>query len=188
MFIIYAITLGILIGYLRGGRLEQLNSKPMYQKWAAFSALLIQIIIFSGFSFVKLIPQTIIVILHIVSYICLIIFIIANIRIKGILIIGLGTMLNSLVISLNGGYMPSNSEQLRLSTSAIGVNNLQQSITYNNVSGMNRDTILPWLGDIFQMPSWMPFSNLFSIGDILIGIGVLLYLMINMQLPKSKGC
>jgi hypothetical protein len=188
LFIIYAIILGILIGYLMDGKLDHLNSKPMHYKWTAFCALFIQVIIFSGFSFVESMPDSLIVTLHIGSYVCLLIFILANIRIKGILVIGLGTLLNSLVISLNGGYMPSNSEQLKVETTVIGVDKLQQSSTYNNVKGMTQSTVFPWLGDIFEMPSWLPFSNLFSIGDVFIAVGVLIYLIVNMQSPKSKGC
>ena len=34
------------------------------------------------------------------------------------------------------------------------------------------DPVLAPLTDIFALPTWVPFSNVFSIGDVLIGIGV----------------
>ena len=40
------------------------------------------------------------------------------------------------------------------------------------VSNLVSDPALPWLTDIFALPPWLPFSNVFSVGDILIGLGV----------------
>ena len=34
------------------------------------------------------------------------------------------------------------------------------------------DPVLAPLTDIFALPTWVPFSNVFSIGDVLIGVGV----------------
>ena len=34
------------------------------------------------------------------------------------------------------------------------------------------DPALPFLTDIFAMPTWMPAANIFSIGDVLLGVGV----------------
>jgi hypothetical protein len=31
---------------------------------------------------------------------------------------------------------------------------------------------LGFLGDVLPMPSWMPLANVFSIGDVLIAVGV----------------
>ena len=35
-----------------------------------------------------------------------------------------------------------------------------------------RDPNLLFLGDVLPLPSWMPFANVFSIGDVLIAVGI----------------
>ena len=32
--------------------------------------------------------------------------------------------------------------------------------------------MLPWLGDVFAVPAWLPFANVFSIGDVLVLVGM----------------
>jgi hypothetical protein len=41
---------------------------------------------------------------------------------------------------------------------------------YSNVVPMGPDTKLAFLGDIFVFPRPLPLANVFSIGDLLIGI------------------
>jgi lipoprotein signal peptidase len=52
---------------------------------------------------------------------------------------------------------------------------------------MTSDTLLPWLGDVFYLPSWVPFSNVFSIGDVLIAVGICVYIVMNMHPARKKG-
>ena len=48
MFILYAVAIGILIGYIRGGRLKYLTLHPL-KNTAAIGGFIIQIILFSGY-------------------------------------------------------------------------------------------------------------------------------------------
>jgi hypothetical protein len=172
LFIIYVIALGIVIGYICGGRLKWITNVPLHYKPLVLCAISIQLVIFSDLPFVIMIPDGVISLLHIISYILLIAFIVLNFKVPGIPIIGLGALLNSLVIFLNGGYMPS-----------LLVNG-NESID-NNITNISNKTLLPWLGDIFPLPEWLPLTNNFSIGDIFIGIGACIYLVINMK-PHNK--
>lgn len=177
MFIIYAICIGILLGYLRGGSLMWIVNFDLNYKVLAISSLFIQILLFSKFPVIDQVSPNIIAMLHILSYLLLIAFIISNIKIKGISIIGLGTLVNAMVISLNNGYMPS-----ILSDSEINleVENIHNGIDANIIH-ITEKTVLPWLADIFTLPSWLPFSNAFSIGDLFIAVGTCLYFISNMQ-------
>jgi hypothetical protein len=37
------------------------------------------------------------------------------------------------------------------------------------------------LTDIFTLPPWVPFANVFSIGDVLIGLGVVVVIALGMR-------
>ena len=170
MFIVYIVVLGIVAGYIRGGSLRRITRTPLKRSSLVITAIAIQLVIFSELSFVITAPQLIITSLQIISYILIIIFLIINYKVPGLLILGAGVVLNSLVIFLNGGYMPS----AHTSTAVI------DGRIDNNIVAIAHDTVLPWLGDIFRLPKWLPFTNWFSIGDILIGVGVFLYFYITM--------
>lgn len=166
MFIIYAVIIGIITGYAVQGKLKTLLSNPLRCNYLVFVAIIIQLFIFSKLQVLSFIPSRIIVLLHVMSYIFVLLFITVNASKPGVIMIGVGAILNSLVIFVNGGYMPSST----LNTEV-----------YNNVEKLTDKTLLPWLGDIFHLPYWLPLTNGFSIGDICIAVGVFLYLVINMR-------
>ena len=43
------------------------------------------------------------------------------------------------------------------------------------------------LTDIFALPTWVPFANVFSIGDVLIGAGVALTIALGMRGDRSTA-
>jgi Family of unknown function (DUF5317) len=44
---------------------------------------------------------------------------------------------------------------------------------------------LELLTDIFALPSWVPFANIFSLGDVILGAGVVLVIVAAMR--RSRG-
>jgi len=185
MFILYTVVISIIISYLLGGRFKFILQQPLKHIWLATFGLLIQIIIFTDF-FASRCNDTISVVLHGVSYILVISFIFINRKIPGILLIGIGIILNATVIFLNGGYMPASLESVEKTSAGRQLEILSQGSATNNSQAITEDTILPWLADIFYIPSWVPLSNVFSIGDVLIAAGVCLYLIRCMK-PIDKG-
>jgi len=188
MFILYAVALGILIGYILGGRLKHLSQAAFKKLYLAVGGFLIQVLIFSDIPFFKTLQQhheNIIVVLHIISYILILIFIAVNYKVPGIAIIGIGILLNATVIILNRGHMPASIESFSFSSVGKHADLLSQGKSVNNSKAITGDTILPWLGDIFALPSYIPFSNVFSIGDIIIAVGVCIYFAFNMRQAKT---
>jgi hypothetical protein len=184
MFILYVVVISIIISYFLGGRLKFMLQRPLKHVWLATSGLLIQIIIFSNF-FTSRYDDAVSVILHGISYLLIISFVFINRKIPGILLIGIGIILNATVIFLNGGYMPASLESVEKTSIGRQFEILSQGSTTNNSQAITEDTVLPWLADIFYIPSWMPFSNVFSIGDVLIAIGVCIYIIRCMK-PVDK--
>ena len=57
---------------------------------------------------------------------------------------------------------------------------------YTN-SSPDRRARAPPLTDIFAMPAWLPFANVFSIGDVLIGVGVAATIALAMRRGAAAG-
>lgn len=184
MFILYAVVFGIILGYAAKGRLKNLALRPLYWKSLALLAFVIQLVIFSNLPFIETLPTIFIVVFHYASYVCLLTFIARNVKNFGITIVGIGIFLNTLVIFLNGGHMPTIPQNLKNTSVGQSAEVINQGQAVHNSAKMTGDTLLPWLGDIFYLPSWLPFSNVFSIGDILIATGICVYIVINMHPVK----
>jgi hypothetical protein len=101
----------------------------------------------------------------------------ANLRIRGMTIVLLGAVSNFAAIVANGGYMPASAEAME----ALG---RPAKTGYSN-SLLAPDPALPWLTDIFALPSWLPYTNVFSIGDVLIGLGVVVVIASAMRRPAA---
>lgn len=189
MFVLYAVILGILIGYISGGRLKYLSQRLFKNLLLVITGFSIQILIFSDISFLKPLQNYpgIITSLHILSYLLILAFVASNYKLPGIAFIGIGILLNATVIILNKGHMPASIESFSSSSVGKYADLLIRGETINNSKAIAEDTILPWLGDIFAIPSYIPFSNVFSIGDIVIAIGVCIYFVLNMKPLKNKN-
>jgi Family of unknown function (DUF5317) len=89
------------------------------------------------------------------------------------LLASLGVGLNLLVVITNGGYMPqSQTARDEAGVSVERVAGLASRPAWHNVAPMSPDTRLPWLGDIFAEPAWVPSRNVVSLGDLLLSAGL----------------
>jgi hypothetical protein len=48
-------------------------------------------------------------------------------------------------------------------------------------SAVRADPALVPLTDIYALPAWVPLANVFSIGDVLIGLGIVVVIAIGMR-------
>lgn len=161
MFILYAIPIGIVIGYLLGGRLERLAGLRL--RWAplALIGLAVQIAIFSdpiGPMVVDAAPA-----IYVASTAAVLVAVLRNLDIPGIAVIAVGASCNLAAIVANGGYMPADPAAL-VSVGGPGAG-------HSNSILVAEPALRP-LTDLFALPAWMPFANVFSIGDIVIGVGI----------------
>jgi hypothetical protein len=88
-------------------------------------------------------------------------------------IVALGAFSNLAAIAANGGYMPTTAE-------AMAATGFTEKTVYSN-SALLTDPKLPWLIDRFAMPTWIPSHNVFSVGDVLIGVGVAIVIVAAMR-------
>ena len=179
MFILYAIVIGLVVGLVIGGRPAGLADLKLRWAWLAALGLVIQLVLFSD-------PVTerigdLGVPIYVGSTLAVALVVAANYRIPGMAIVALGALSNLAAIVANGGYMPASPE-------ALAALNKTAPTVYSN-SAVVPDPALPWLTDIFALPSWIPASNVFSIGDVLIGVGVVVVIAIAMRraVPVRSG-
>ena len=170
MFILYAIPLGVIAGYLVGGRLDRLSTVRF--RWAplALLGLAVQVALFSD-------PLATIVgdagpPIYVASTAAVLVAVLRNLDITGLPIVAIGAASNLVAIVANGGYMPADPDAL----AAIG--GIAPGYSNSSVTG---DPALWPLTDIFAIPAWVPFANVFSIGDVLLGIGVALTIAAGMR-------
>ena len=107
--------------------------------------------------------------------------VVRNIRIAGMPLVALGAASNMLAIVANGGYMPTSPEAAAAAGRA-------EATTYSNSAIVDSAVLAP-LTDIFALPGWLPFTNVFSIGDLLIGVGVTVAIVVAMRrgAPERGG-
>ena len=103
-------------------------------------------------------------ILHVLTYVVAGGFLWMNRDAAGIWIVAAGALSNGITIALNGGVLPAS----QAATDAAGIN---PDPEHSNTAVLE-DPVLPWLGDVFAWPAPMPLANTFSVGDVLIVVGV----------------
>lgn len=97
-------------------------------------------------------------------------------------IAALGVALNLAVVVANGGHMPQSTEARTASRGALLV---QTDERLHNVVPMSDNTRLNILGDVIAEPAWIPGANVVSIGDILLGLGLGLWVYGVTRAPQA---
>jgi hypothetical protein len=151
---------GLITVPLARGRLTSLADLKLRRLWLAPLGIAVQIAI------IEVIPSGSAGVheaVHMLSYVLLGAFAWSNRRVPGVPVIMLGGALNFIVIAANGGVMPADPELARHVAGAEGFVN----------SGAMQDPRLLFLGDVFATPQSWPMYNVFSVGDVVIVLGVL---------------
>ena len=161
MFLLPSLLVGLAVAPILGGRLSRLLDVQLRCEWAVLLALAAQIVLFSELG--EAVPHQLHAPLHLVSYALLILFAAANIRIRALAPLLAGLTANALAIAANGGEMP-------VSRSALAAAGLG-SVGGSNISAQAGR--LRFLGDVFAVPHELPLANVFSVGDILIALGMI---------------
>lgn len=171
MFILYAVAFGVLLGFAFGGRLANLASIEFRWPWLAIAGFAVQVALFSSAvrdSIGAAGPP-----IYVASTGAVLIAVLRNVRLPGLALVAVGAASNLAAIVANGGVMPTTPA----AQAAAGVA-IEQGFT-NSVVVANPG--LQPLTDIYALPAWVPFANVFSIGDVLIALGVVLVLVMGMR-------
>src|SRR5919202_6641266 len=151
---------------LAGGRLSALADLRLEKPWLAGAAIAVQVLIVSVLpSDLGPLSQP----LHIASYLLLGAFAWANRRLPGVPIVALGGLSNFIAITANGGVMPAGPHALAAAGRTVPKDQFINSAAVSHPK-------LQFLGDIIATPRSWPVHNVYSVGDLIIVLGVFVLL------------
>ena len=174
MFLLYAVVVGLALGLLLGGRISGLAAVRIRWPAAIVGGLVIQVVLFS--------PQVSARVgdvgpwIYVASTVLVDAAVLRNWALPGMPLVAAGAACNLAAIVANGGSMPASRGAIEL----MGGPGPAIQAAYSN-SSVAADPALWFLTDVFAMPRWVPFANVFSIGDILAGAGIALVIILAMR-------
>lgn len=167
MFMLAAPVIGLIVGRLAGGRLDRLGAIRFRWAGLAVAGLLAQVLLFStpvGDALGPFAPVAYVVTTALVLAVVLRNLGLPAVGRPGLALVALGSLSNLAAIVANGGYMPADPDALATAGTTIGSG-------YTNSIVLEAPALRP-LTDIFALPAWLPLASVFSVGDVLIGIGI----------------
>lgn len=171
-----ALTLALAFGValLRGGSIARLTCINVVLPWLVILAFGMRVSLHSkiGIYFGR---GNELIIVQLLSHLMLASWLLINRDLKGARLAIIGVFANAIVIGVNGGRMPVLEDALLRSGQEHLVELLARDGSRTHQL-LNESTQLPWLADIFALPAWWPFAVAFSIGDVLIALGVFLFI------------
>ena len=173
MILLAAVIIGLLAGFVRA-KIRKRSFQPVRLKleWLIIAAILPQILVFFIPTTSAHVPNTWASIILVSSLMALFLFCLVNLRQPGFVLMSIGLLLNLLVISLNGGLMPIRPEIL----GDPGFGGWQLGERYR----LTKDVVLPlwqtrfwFFSDFFITPNTLSTRYAFSLGDVILSIGVI---------------
>ncbi len=167
-----AAVLTIIVGVIAGGRFARLKDLDLRAPSAFIAAAALQVVLMVLGARQAAVPAALGPTLHLASFLLLLGGLWLNRHLPGVRLVGLGALLNFLVIAANGGSMPVDRGLAERAGSARLVE-LLDSPDYTMHEAATAATRLRPLADVLPLPM-VPRPRFFSpgsVGDILVTIG-----------------
>ncbi|MEA3408231.1 MAG: DUF5317 family protein, partial [Chloroflexota bacterium] len=163
MILLVVLAAALLISLLFGGSLQALGQVDLKYGIFVLLAIGVQLLVFSSWWQAMVERALWAELLYLLSLLLLFVAVWFNRRVPGFAPLGLGLLLNTLVIAANGGRMPVSLQALRVAGIAASRAEFETLRVTNSIL-VGDETTLGFLGDIFAVPDIVPLSNVFSIG------------------------
>ena len=163
MILLVALAGALAAVVLRGGSFAPLREVRLHASYLAVVALGLQVVVVSVLP--TELPATVARAVHVESYVLVVAFLLHNRHLPGIALVGAGTAANAVAIAANGGVMPASRAALAFAGRAA------TSAGFANSAAVAHPRLAP-LGDVFALPAGLPLANVFSVGDVLLILGV----------------
>ena len=188
--ILIALCLALLMGLVAvGGRVSGLAHVTVKWGWLAPLAFLMQAYLIFFPAETATGPLSARSLLLMVSHVLLLVVVWQNRELSGVKLIGLGLLLNFLVMVLNGGFMPITPETL----AQIGYDGNVARLETGYIVGRTKNVVVEsgearlwFLSDIVVIPRPFPIPAALSVGDLLIVSGVFFFLRESMFYHRTR--
>ncbi|ABR47014.1 conserved hypothetical protein [Alkaliphilus metalliredigens QYMF] len=174
--IVEGLLLGLLVGKLRGGQFNRLNQGLFRMPFFVLLAFALQLALGVLISLGQQWAMDNRFYMYIFSYCLLFLGLFLNLSRRSMWLILIGGILNFTAIMFNQGSMPIDVVALE----TLGFENMIQSIEigaapqYIPISQVQG--FIAHLGKVWTTPSWYPLKQIFSIGDVLISLGLFAFI------------
>jgi hypothetical protein len=194
MILLLAVAAGLLAGLARAGIKKKPYREPeLSWLWLVILAVAPQLLAFHISATAGWFSDRWASAILVASQLALLAFVWVNRRLTGMKILGLGLILNLLVISLNKGLMPLTPQTAGILfpelPAATWVTGLRPGRSKNIILPLS-DTRLAFLSDAILLPAWFPWTRALSAGDLLIALGIFWLLAVEASLdpvPVQAG-
>jgi hypothetical protein len=178
------IIISLIVGILRRGSFKNFSLLNLRYGWIFPLLLVIEIIVFSFQNQFKVLGE-ISSYIFMAVYVVGLLFLFINRKNPGFVIIFIGVFLNFLVMVLNGGRMPVSVHAATVLDP--GYIDALKSSLYAKHEVLNQSTKLGFLGDIIPLTKPYPHTQIISIGDVIMNIGIFLFIQhLMVRLPRNK--
>jgi hypothetical protein len=155
---------------LLGGRWSRLATIRLRLVWLFYVAIAMQLVAFPFRSMPWRTSDRVGIVLWLISFGIFLVAIAVNAHLPGLPLIALGLLSNIVAVVSNGGHMPALPSALR----AAG---MLHFTTSNNSAKMASPNV-GWLVDRWAVPSWVPWGNVFSVGDVAVVTGGVFFVLV----------
>src|SRR3954468_840586 len=177
MILLVALVLVVVSVPLAGGRLTKVLRLRIRWQWLIPAALVIQTVIISLLA--SILPGVVSETLHLATYAMAAGFVWRNRHIAWLWLAAVGAGLNLAAIATNHGVMPASGAALARAGMAV-------ESGFANSAAVDHAR-LAFLGDVFAIPRGVPLANVFSIGDVVLVVGVALLLHSACRVEKASS-
>ncbi len=144
--------------------------------WLGVAAFLVQIwvVYFAGTQATPGLARRVLLPL---TFVLLLVFALRNWHLWGVRVMAVGFLLNLLAIGSNGGLMPISPEEVARVNLLDRIENVQLGEPVPGSKGIlmaPRDARLWFLSDIIVFPPRSPVARVYSVGDLAIGLGLII--------------
>lgn len=166
MALVLPLLLGLAVAPLLGGRWQLLGRVRLRAVPLFYAAIALQVAAFPIRRMPWRTPDRVAVALWLVSFALFAVGMLLNARLPGVSLVAAGLASNVTAIVANGGHMPALPSALR----GAGLD-----FTVSRNSAEVAAPHLSWLVDRWAAPNWVPWANVFSVGDVAIAAGGLVF-------------
>ena len=184
MILLAAVLVALIIGIVTGGSLSRLGRLPLRLLWLPILGFGLQIYMIYWPSATAPALLSLHTGVLVASYLLLLWFIWINRRTIGVLVMGVGLLMNLTVMLANGGYMPITPEAVRSVGHEYELSSWEAGSRLRNT----KDVLLPreqsslwFLSDLFVVRRPFPIPSVFSPGDAVLTLGASLLILVGMH-------